>query len=98
MTINILGLAKILNIRHYSFKMIKTMKEYFIKKRDGNRGEVSWQAKHRNLRDMIGAYFIGILLPFQSPAARFSNMNEMQFLTTSTLKCAVENCCHFIHY
>lgn len=50
MTINISGLAKILNIRHYSFKMIKTMKEYFIKKRDGNRGEVSWQAKHRNLK------------------------------------------------
>ena len=31
-------------------KMMETMKGYFMRKRDGIKGEVSWQAKHRNLK------------------------------------------------
>ena len=45
-----LGLAKILNLRLDSLKMIKTIKGHSIKTRDGIRGEVIWQATHVNLK------------------------------------------------
>ena len=66
------------------------MKGYFIRKRDWIRGAVSRQAKHRNLKGMwwMLTWERWHFITFSVSNVLFSNMNEMQFLTTSNL-CAL---------